>query len=387
MQLGDITVVRAVRLVLFLEGKTVDIGILDTARVARRPRMSGSLTRVCSLLVLLLLLTACGAADESVPQAGENDGAAADAADDDESLPVVRMQALSGGMGAVGLKIIEENGFDQDNGFQGEYFYLDSAGSTQQWLQGRSDVAFDTDPLEVAVARSEGHMVTTFYSYQPNNSCLVVRNDSPYEDPSDLVGEKVGYTGVDSGTTQNLAAILSAFYDVNLLDEFELVENAPAGVVELLKNDEVEAITAFEPHLSRAIVEADARCLVGPVIDEWQEREDGNVFIGSLGAYDEWLEENPRLAKKVIDAWEDALAWINEDPSRLVNEPYTSLVGIDDPAVLELIEARITEVPIYIGEWGEDERAATDILLQYVADSETGLIREVPEGVVTILDE
>jgi NitT/TauT family transport system substrate-binding protein len=321
-----------------------------------------------------LLAAACGG------EAGEQGDGSSD------ELPVVRIQALSGGMGGVGLKALEVSGSDEANGFEGEFLFLDPDAAGQFFLQRRSDVAFDGDPVGTAIARNEGFEITIFGSYNPNNSCLLVKEGSPYKTPEDLVGERVGHTGIETGTTQNISVLLDAFHGVNFFDDYQLVESDPSGVVELLKNDEVEGITTFEPHISRAIVEADARCLFGPATQEWEEREGGEILLAGIGAYDDWIEENPELAEAVLAAWEDTVEWIEEDPDRLKQEVFTDFIGIDDPEVLDLIIERVVEVPIYTTDWSEETRSSADRLVDLLAE-QGDLLQEKPDGVLTVLGE
>jgi ABC-type glycerol-3-phosphate transport system substrate-binding protein len=110
-------------------------------------------------LVVALLAAACGGGDDE-SNAGSGDG----------EVPTVKLNALSGGLTAVALTVIEENGFDEGNGFKGEFFYNDPDASGQFFLQQQADISFDQDPLNVAIARSQGIEVTTFYPVLNNNN-------------------------------------------------------------------------------------------------------------------------------------------------------------------------------------------------------------------------
>lgn len=117
-----------------------------------------------------------------------------------EELPVVRLSALSGGLTAIAQLVIQENGFDVANGWQGEYFYNDPDASGQFFLQGNSDIAFDFDSLGAAIARTQDINVSVFYPILNNNNCILVQNDSEYQAVEDLIGQRVGHFGADSGT-------------------------------------------------------------------------------------------------------------------------------------------------------------------------------------------
>ncbi|MGH2703218.1 MAG: ABC transporter substrate-binding protein [Actinomycetota bacterium] len=337
--------------------------------------------RLSKLLVLLLagalLAAACGGGDD------DSEASGAEGSDD---LPVVKLNALSGGLTAVALVVIEENGFDEDNGFTGEFFYNDPDASGQFFLQQQADISFDQDPLNVAIARSQGIEVTTFYPVLNNNNCILVKSDSGYSSPEDLVGKKVGHFGADSGTTTSLSVMLQEIHGIDLLDEYNLVESDPATHVELLDRGEVDAIFDFVPHSSRAMVQGGAECLFGPAVEEWQNERGTTNFLSTMAAHDEWLSENADLAEQVMAAWDDAIAWIEEDPSRLTEDPYAELMGQDDPEVLDLIAEQATEIPLWTNDWSEEAQAAAEEFVDLSAEQGI-LIEENPGGVVTTIDD
>jgi len=272
-----------------------------------------------------------------------------------EETPVVRLSALSGGLTAIAQLVIQENGFDLANGFQGEYFYNDPDASGQFFLQRNSDIAFDFDSLGAAIARTQDINVSVFYPLVNNNNCILVQNDSEYQAVEDLTGQRVGHFGADSGTTTSISTILSEFHGMNVFEDFELVETGPPALVELLGQGEVEAIFDFVPHQSRAFVEADARCLLGPINKYLAEQDTGLVnHLSAMTAYDDWLAENEDLALMVMAAWDEAFAWINEDPSRITEGVYAEALAQDNPEVLALIADQVTEIPLFANEWGPD---------------------------------
>jgi NitT/TauT family transport system substrate-binding protein len=295
-------------------------------------------------------------------------------------LPVVKISALNGGLTGVAAQIVQENGFDVDNGFQGEFFYNDPDASGQFFLQRESDVAFDFDAIGAAIARNEDLNVSVFYPILNNNNCILVKEDAPYQSPEELIGELVGHFGADSGTTTSFTIVLQALFDFNLLEEYNLVETGPPALVELLQDDEVEAIFDFVPHSSRAMVQAGARCMFGPLVDV---EIPGNAFshLSQMAAYEDWLDENPDLARAVTAAWDDALAWILEDTTRITEEPYRTTLGQDDPAVLELIAQQVNGIPLFTNDWSAEVQAQTEAWINLAADQDV-LIEENPGGVV-----
>jgi NitT/TauT family transport system substrate-binding protein len=295
-------------------------------------------------------------------------------------LPTIKISALNGGLTNIAAQVVQENGFDIANGFKGEFFYNSPDASGQFFLQRESDVAFDFDAIGAAIARTEGLNVSVFYPILNNNNCILVQEEAAYQSPEELIGEVVGHFGVDSGTTSSLTIILQALFGFNLLEEYNLVETGPPALVELLQDGEVEAIFDFVPHSSRAIVQADARCMFGPLVDV---EIPNNAFshLSQMAAYEDWLDENPELAQAVTAAWDDAMAWILEDPTRIIEEPYRTTLGQDDPAVLALIAEQVTSIPLFTNDWSAEVQEQTEAWVDLAASLDV-LIEENPGGVV-----
>ena len=299
-----------------------------------------------------------------------------------EELPVVRISALNGGLTGVAAQIVEENGFDVANGFDGEFFYNDPDASGQFFLQRNSDIAFDFDAIGAAIARTEGFNVSIFYPILNNNNCILIREGAEYDSPEDLLGLKVGHFGADSGTTTSFTIVLSEMFGFNLLEEYELVETGPPALVELLIDEEVEAIFNFVPHSSRAITQVPAECMFGPLSDVVPQIPGGAIsHLSAMAAYDDWLDENEDLALAVMAAWDDAFAWLSEDPTRITQEPYRSLLGQDDQAVLDLIAEQVTGIPLFTNDWSAEVQAGVEAWVDLAADQDV-LIEENPGGVV-----
>lgn len=301
----------------------------------------------------------------------------------EEQLETVVLSSLNGGSSSIALRVMEEKGFDEKNGFKSDFNYLDPDAATQFFLQ-EADVAFDLDPVGAAVARVQGHDVTSFYGMAPLDACIVVKEDSDYEVPRDLIGKKVGHFGSDSGTTQSMSIFLSEFEGVNVFDDYNLLESDPAALVDLLDRGEFEAMFNFHPFVTRAIVQG-GECIYGPLAEEWKEHEDGTLFIATLTGHVAWLEENPDLAQAVVDAWDEAFQWIMEDPTRITEEPYASLWGMaEEPAVLDLIAEQASL--LFASSWTESDQAAAERFIDLAAEQGT-LLQENPGGAVSSVED
>lgn len=348
------------------------------------------------VLALGLMLTGCGSSTEtgsdtktngSAAQSGGGKTKSSDSSQKgNKELPVVRLQGLSGGLGPIVLKVMEQQGFDKANGFQGEYQYIDPDASVQNFLLGKSDVSFDMDVMGTALARSQGHDPVVFYPSLKMNNSVIVREDSPYKSPKDLIGKKVGHFGTDSATTTSLSIMLKELYGIDILKDYQLVEMGPATLVELLKKGEVEAIFNFDPNNARAIAQIPGRVIFS-ANDAWTEHTGGTLWLTNLVASEKWLKDNKELAYAVRDAYDDSYKWITENKYEFFKqEPFKSMIKQDDPKVMEKLIERANAFPFYTNSWTEDDLKRAENFVDLMA-KQAALIKENPGGTVTTLEK
>lgn len=352
-----------------------DQGNADLPLARRARRLWKRMAVGVAMLAAAGILAACGGDDD------DGDNGSADAGGD---LPVVKIHALEGGTSAAAMRIIEMNGFDEDNGFQGEFFEVGGDASVQFFLQGESDVSFDGDPVTAALLRSQGEDVTTFYPLVTQDVQLVVRGDSDYETPQDLIGQPVGHDGLESGSMTAAQIMLPEFEDINIEDDYDLQLVPEAALPRLLERGELEASFLAEPLALQGRLEEGFRTVWGPGAEEWEEARGGGTWNISLMARDAWIEENPELAEGVTAAWDDAYEWIKEDPDRLTEEPFPELFGIQDDEVIQAFADLVRDTEYFTNRWTEEDAQAAEDFIEFAAERNLG-IEEAPEGSVTRL--
>jgi NitT/TauT family transport system substrate-binding protein len=217
--------------------------------------------------------------------------------DDDEAadLPTLKFQGFPADPVGLPALVMAEEGIDVAHGFHAEYLAVDPDAATNTFLIGESDIAMEQDGVNMTIIQAEGHEAVLFAPGANMMTGIVVPVDSTYQTPMDLVGEKVGHFGVDSGTTSTIALMLKEIYDLDVLGQYDLREVGPEALPELLKGGEVEAIFDFEPLALRAVLETPGRYLFEPA-KAWADFTGGwSPWLTNLAAREEWLAENDAM--------------------------------------------------------------------------------------------
>jgi ABC-type nitrate/sulfonate/bicarbonate transport system substrate-binding protein len=351
-------------------------------------RPGPSIRIVLTVVTAIVVLAACGGADEAA-DAGTAAGADSSAAAGDvaeEDLPIVKIHAFEGGTSAAATRVIEMNGCDIENGFRGEYFEVSGDASVQFLLQGESDVSFDGDPVTAALLRSQGNEISTFYPLVVQDATMVVRGDAAYENVNDLVGQNVGHDGLESGTMTAAQIMLNEFEDISIEEDFDLQLTEEAALIRLVERGDLEATFLGQPEVLIAEMDFGLKPVWGPAWEVWRDERGGAAWNITLMAYESWLRENPELARAVTAAWDCAYEWIKEDTSRLTEDPFPELLGIDNPEVLEAFAQLVDETDYFTNSWTEEDAEAARAFIEFAADEGT-IIQEAPEGSVVRLED
>jgi ABC-type nitrate/sulfonate/bicarbonate transport systems, periplasmic components len=304
-----------------------------------------------------------------------------------QDLPDVTLQAVAGSLGGVPMMIIEGEGLDEKYGFDGTFEYLPHEGIFQNFLIGNADVSMDNDLLGVAFAREEGFDITSFYPVGNLYLGIVVPGDSEAKTPEDLKGKKVGHFGADSGTTMFIRLIVEEMYGFDVLEEYEMSQVGPAALVSLLKEGEVEAIFDFESFVSEAIVATDGRYLLQAYSDYSEFNGGFAPWITNMVAHGDWLKDNPELAYGVRDAYDEAVAMLEETNYEILRKPYIrEKLGITSDDVLDVLIENGASHHYFTTDWSEDKRAAATAFLEKLAE-DGEVLQNVPDGMMVTLED
>jgi sulfonate transport system substrate-binding protein len=281
---------------------------------------------------LAMVLTACGS------------GSAESSSVDTLTLDWATYNPLS-------LIIMEEGWLEEALADEGvEVEWVQSAGSNRA-NEGLRAGALDigsTAGSAALLARSNGSPIQTISLYtQPEWAAIVVPADSPIQDVSDLAGATIAATlGTDP-----------YFFLLQALDEAGIdsgdveVQNLQhADGRSALEQGNVDAWAGLDPIMAASEEESDTALIYRNI--------DFNTW-GFLNATESFIEESPELAQLVVDAYERARVWAQDNPdetAQLLADAASIDLEVARVTLLERTTIDIDPVP------GETQRAVLEVV-------------------------
>ena len=297
-----------------------------------------------ALPLAALLLSSCVAGEDSsgaAPAAAGGDDAAATASADTLDIDFATYNPLS--------LVIKDQGWLEAE--------LQPLGVTVNWVQsagsnkaneflrnGNIDIG-STAGAAALLARSNGSPIQTIDIYsQPNWSGVVVRGDSDIDSVEDLRGRSIAAT---TGTDPYFF-LLQALETGDLTAQDVTLQNLQhADGRAALDSGQVDAWAGLDPIMAAAEAESGDKIIY--------ENIDFNSY-GFLNATEEFLEASPDLAQTVVNAYERARAWVQENPeetARILSEVSGTTPEVAT-AVIERTNFDVDPAP------GDDQRAVLE---------------------------
>lgn len=298
---------------------------------------------VASVLAATLLLGGCvageGEAQAGSAPEGDDSGWSADTL----TLDFATYNPLS--------LVIKDQGWLEDTlGDDVTVEWVQSAGSNkanEALRAGAVDVG-STAGSAALLARANGSPIRTIDIYsQPEWAALVVPDGSDITDVADLAGRSVAATKGTDPYFFLLQALDAAGVDPADV-EVQNLQHADGKAA--LENGSVDAWSGLDPLMAASEAEAGSTLLYRNV--------DFNTY-GFLNATQEFLDASPDLAQVVVDAYEKARAWAQENPDE-VAAILADVAGID-PAVAETVITERTTLDIDPVP-GDAQRAVLDVV-------------------------
>src|ERR687894_1425865 len=191
----------------------------------------------------------------------------------------------------------------QEQGIGVEWVLSAGSNKANEYLRSEAIDFGSTAGAAALLARANGSPIKTVYIYsKPEWTALVVPADSPITSVAELKGKKVAAT---KGTDPY-------FFLLRCLDEaglsgadFEVINLQHGDGRTALERGEVDAWAGLDPHMAASELDAGSKLIYRNIAF--------NTY-GFLNANEAFVEQYPEYTARVIAAYEQARAWILENP-------------------------------------------------------------------------
>jgi NitT/TauT family transport system substrate-binding protein len=180
---------------------------------------------------------------------------------------------------------------------------------------------------------SKGEGLRIISGAASGGAVFVVRNDAGINSVDDLANKK--FASPQLGNTQDVALrkyLLDNAYETKEKGgNVEVLPVQNADILTLMIKKDIQGAWVPEPWGARLVKEANGRIF----LDERELWPNGEFVTAHIVARTDYLEKNPRIISKLLEAHIDETKWINENPDeamRQFNVELQKLTGKTIPA-------------------------------------------------------
>jgi NitT/TauT family transport system substrate-binding protein len=261
-----------------------------------------------------------------------------------------------GSAGSAWRPLVAQYRLDQDLELELDWVTADPGKMQVQLSAGSLDVGV-FGSIGLATLANRGSDIVLFGPALNNHGRWVVRGDSGFRSPKDLVGKRIATTAETSETYQQ-ARIAASLTGLDLKKDVKVIFGSPTANLALFERGDVEAIITLEPTATR-LVGRGAR-EIARVADIWKQAtgQADDPFLVGLAASRGWYERNRATAAKLATLFERIGATIAKDPDRL--KPIAGELGLkaDETKAIDLLPQRLA--PAYASKWDPGVFATID---------------------------
>jgi NitT/TauT family transport system substrate-binding protein len=187
-------------------------------------------------------------------------------------------------------------------------------------LANRIDATYiGPNPAINGYVASGGKDVRIVSGVASGGASFVVRNDAGIQSVKDLGGKK--FASPELGNTQDVALrnyiVKNGFKTVENGGNVTIVPVANADILTLFLKKEIDGAWVPEPWATRLVNEANGKIFVDER-DLWIP--DGKFVSANLVVRTDYLNQNPEIIKKLLEAHVNETLWINQNKSKAINE-------------------------------------------------------------------
>jgi NitT/TauT family transport system substrate-binding protein len=197
--------------------------------------------------------------------------------------------------------------------------------------------------IGVAELAPRGFDIAIFGPALNNHGRWIVRGDSPYRTPHDLIGRKIA-TQLEASDTYRHARLAGLLHGIDLKKDFDVVFGPSTANVALFRRGDVDAVIAIEPTATR-LVAGGAR-EIARVGDMWRDAtgDAAPLFLVGLAARRNWIDQNKALAAEMAGAFAELNSRLRAKPQLIAEQARAFGIPAGERAAIELLPQRMADV-------------------------------------------
>ncbi len=304
------------------------------------------LAMVLTMGMLSSVVTGCGEQKtETVPEAVEESSAAeevtSEAASTEETPDAgdamyegTTILGQSSWVGYAPLYLADKKGFFDDHGADVEVQYFESKTDSKSALAAGRIQGMSTTVDTHVMSAASGMDLKVILALDDSNGGDGLSAKSDIADIPSLKGHTVALD-TSGGASYFWFQYLLQKYDMTL-DDVQVVNMSSGDAGAAFVAGEVDAAVTWEPWLSKAKETPDGTVLV-------DSSETPGVIVDALAVDGDFATKYPGTCKAIVEAWYDALAYIDSDP----DDAYSIMMEYTGDETVDALKASMAEVSFY----------------------------------------
>lgn len=242
-----------------------------------------------------------------------------------------------------------------------------------QLISGALDVAF-SGAIGTVDLNARGADLVLFGPGTNLHIRWIVRGDSPYREPKDLIGKRIA-AQAEGSEQYKLARVAAALNGIELKRDVEVVFGPATANLALFERGDVEGVLVPEPTATRLVARGARQ--IAHLGELWQRANNTQLptFLVGLAARRSWVEENREVATRIARLFTTANRSVHERPALLAEHRAALGVPERETEALQLLPERVVDA--YTTRWDQELRDLID--RQTAVAVSAGILARAPD--------
>lgn len=277
-----------------------------------------------------------------------------------------------GSAGSVWRPLIEQLHLNRGSSLELDWVTADPGMMQTQLNAGALDIGvFGSVGLSTLI--NKGSDIVLFGPALNNHGRWLVKADSVYRSPRDLVGKTIAAPAQTSETYQQ-AQIAASLSGIDLKKDIKVIHGSPTANLALFERGDVDGIITLEPTASRLVARGARE--IARVAELWKKAtgQAGAPFLVGLAANRRWLDANRDSAAQVAALFARVNGAIQAKPALLRGVATEIGLKADETKAAALLPQRLTDS--YATAWDDSVFAVIDKQIEVAL--ELGILAKRP---------